>query len=287
VLAQTFTDWELLLMDDGSTDGSLDFACSLDDPRILPISDGLQRGLNVRLNQMVALARGRYFFRMDADDIMRPERVESQIEVLEASGADTVVGSAAYRIGQRSEILGRHRIELHRQFSGFKARHSFIHSTVAARTVWFRSNPYSESFIFHRSEDAELWCRTTKHTSFVNVEKPLLYYREGTLSYQNYLGTTLGILALTREYAGTRAEFLYLMTRELTKLWITSAAVGAGCGDLILRHRCLPVAQKEKAAAERDLERMARQPLPLKSSRLLRREPLFAAPAANDCCETT
>ncbi len=265
VFAQTFTDWELLLVDDGSTDGALDFVKSLVDSRVRSISDGHSRNLNIRLNQMVALARGRFFFRMDADDIMSPRRVARQLEVLTASGENTVVGSAAWSIDEDSKIVGRHRIDLSRQFVGFEARHSFVHPTVAARTDWFLANPYSESFVFHRSQDAELWCRTSKHTTFINIQEPLLYYREGSVSYPNYLGTTLGILALTRTYARTRGEFLWLSAREMAKCWITTAAIGLQKDNFILRRRFVAISPEEKTAGEKDLARVESQELPVGS----------------------
>src|SRR3954454_21211634 len=93
VFAQSFADWELMLCDDGSTDGALEFARSLDDPRIRVINDGRSRGLAPRLNQMVLLARSNYFFRMDADDIMHPDRLLRQLAVLQRSGA--VVGTSS------------------------------------------------------------------------------------------------------------------------------------------------------------------------------------------------
>src|SRR4030066_138114 len=69
IFAQSFQDWELLLLDDGSTDGSLQIAQSIDDPRVRVISDGCNRKLPARLNQIIDLARGQYIARMDADDL--------------------------------------------------------------------------------------------------------------------------------------------------------------------------------------------------------------------------
>ena len=84
IFAQTHTDWELLLVDDGSRDGSLEIAQAVDDARVRVVSDGSNRGLVHRLNQIADLARARHLCRMDADDLMHPRRVEAQLGFLEA-----------------------------------------------------------------------------------------------------------------------------------------------------------------------------------------------------------
>ena len=66
---QTFEDWELIVLDDGSTDSSLSIAGRFGDPRIKVFSDGRNRGIAARLNQAMDLCRGEYFARMDADDV--------------------------------------------------------------------------------------------------------------------------------------------------------------------------------------------------------------------------
>src|SRR5262245_23142215 len=166
VFAQSFTDWELLLMDDGSADGSLELARSLRDPRVRVCSDGFAKSLSVRLNELAGLARGRYFVRMDADDAMHPRRLERQVATLERHAGDVVAGSAAYSIDRDSKVIGM-RPAASRQKLGFSARHSFHHPTVAAPVEWFRRNPYSERSVYSRAEDAELWCRTADCTTFV------------------------------------------------------------------------------------------------------------------------
>src|SRR6266481_9622650 len=98
VFAQTFSNWELILIDDGSSDGSLELASSLRDPRVRVYSDSKGKSLNVRLNELVRLATGNFFVRMDADDAMHPERLQRQVEILEKNSRSTVVGSAAYSI---------------------------------------------------------------------------------------------------------------------------------------------------------------------------------------------
>src|SRR5687768_7329955 len=82
VFAQSFKDWELLLVDDGSTDQSLSIAERVNDPRVKYIHDGNNRGLPCRLNQITESASGRILIRMDADDLMHPTRVERLVHCL-------------------------------------------------------------------------------------------------------------------------------------------------------------------------------------------------------------
>ena len=208
-------------MDDGSSDGSAEWVRHIKDARIRTYCDGQRKNLNVRLNEIVALAQTPYFFRMDADDIMHPDRVCEQYSLLRRHGSDTVVGSGIYSIDSQNNILGQFRPQ-GTQRGGFSARHSFYHPTVAAKTEWFRKNPYSERLTFHRAQDAELWCRTSAFSRFINIEKPLLFYRiVGTVTFEKYLGTSLGIIAIIRERFGENIlTFGSLLTVELAKLWI-------------------------------------------------------------------
>src|SRR4051812_7590490 len=75
VFAQTFEDWELLLCDDGSTDGSLELARSIEDPRVRVLTDGANRGLPARLNELARASTADIVVRMDADDVMLPTRL--------------------------------------------------------------------------------------------------------------------------------------------------------------------------------------------------------------------
>jgi len=220
VFCQTFQDWELILVDDGSTDGSAELAQELNDDRVRVYIDGLHKNLNVRLNEMVALARAPIFVRMDADDVMHPTRLARQYELLASMDSNVVLGSGAYSIDADSTIKGLRKTRTEPR-TGFDVRHTFIHPTVAGRTEWFRRNPYSESFLFHRSQDAELWCRTRAFSTFVVTPEPLLFYREdGPLSFERYLGTALGVIyLLRREYGHKPSVLLPLLTLELAKIF--------------------------------------------------------------------
>ena len=85
LLNQSYSDFELLLCDDGSSDQGLAIAHSFDDPRLVCWSDGRRLRLAARLNECIDRARGRYLARMDADDIAYPDRLERQLIFLETN----------------------------------------------------------------------------------------------------------------------------------------------------------------------------------------------------------
>ena len=87
VLSQTYENWELILVNDGSTDNSLNIAnmYAEEDSRIRVVSDSRNKKLPYRLNQLIEESTGDFIARMDADDIMHPERLEKQLSFLETN----------------------------------------------------------------------------------------------------------------------------------------------------------------------------------------------------------
>ena len=190
VINQTYTNWELILMDDGSTDGSLDIAKHFSDPRVRVISDGANKGLPSRLNEIVALANGDYVARMDGDDIMHPQRIEKQVEYMESHPDVNVLGTAAYVINDSNDIIGVTKPWLitPRRTEDIFIVGSFVHPSVMARKEWFVANPYDPSF--RRMQDLELWIRTLPFSSFNSMKSPLLFYRAVEKNVtQKYLST--------------------------------------------------------------------------------------------------
>jgi glycosyltransferase involved in cell wall biosynthesis len=220
VLHQSYGNWELLLVNDGSDDGSLEIARSFKDSRIRLISHATNRGLACRLNEISILANGEYLFRMDADDIMHPRRIESQLEQLTNSAPNTVIGTAAIEIDEYGQLTRIIRSRGMRR-GGYSARSAFIHPTIAARTAWFRKNPYSEAPIFRRTQDAELWIRSASSSEFILMEEPLLFYRRpGRMSFEKYQWQALALIAIlaTSPNAGGQITRLYHCAWELLKL---------------------------------------------------------------------
>lgn len=193
VVNQTFRDWELYLINDGSTDGSLaimrEFA--LRDTRIKMVDDGQNKGLVARLNQSTAMAAGKYYARMDADDIMYVTRLEEQVTFLEAHPEVDVLGTSIMTIDNHNNIVGSGMS--HGKVSGF------IHPTVMGKSEWFKANAYCDWAL--RAEDMELWCRTSSKSNFWALGKPLLFYREfGVPTVKKYVQTQKTLLRIFSRY---------------------------------------------------------------------------------------
>ncbi|HKQ33129.1 MAG TPA: glycosyltransferase family A protein, partial [Thermodesulfobacteriota bacterium] len=93
ILNQTFRDFEFLIINDGSTDGSREIIKSYKDPRINLVDNESNIGLTASLNRGLSLAGGEYIARQDADDISLPERLEKQISILERNPDIALLGS--------------------------------------------------------------------------------------------------------------------------------------------------------------------------------------------------
>ena len=173
VLRQRFQDFDLILLNDGSTDQSVEVARRyLDAGRTILIDDGRNLGLAPRLNQISAAARGKYLARMDADDVMHPERLQRQLAFLESHPHIDLVGTGIYCVDAQYTVLGRlttPRIRLCHKFSYLR----LFHPTVTGRTTWFCAHPYSNKYL--RCEDQELWLRAGGGTNITHIAEPLLY----------------------------------------------------------------------------------------------------------------
>lgn len=185
VIDQSFTEWVLLLVDDGSTDRSLEIAkaYAAKDERIHVFSDGANKNLGYRLNQIPHLVTTEYLARMDADDIMHPQRIEQQIQTLQNHPSIDVLGTNAYTIDEKGAVVGiRYATTGDQKLVQVEA---FIHPTIVAKTSWFRMHPYDVEAV--RVEDTELWYRTHKTSQFMMLTAPLFFYREfGGNYYSKY-----------------------------------------------------------------------------------------------------
>lgn len=203
VIRQTFKDWVLYLIDDGSIDNSLRIAQKFvdSDKRIILINDGTNKGLVYRLNQIIDIADTPYIGRMDADDIMLPERLERQLEVFENNGNVDIVATAAYTIDMNNNPVGIRDTEK-LDFKNHKSilkKSLLIHPSILVRTQWYKLNQYDKDYF--RAEDFELWCRTFKNTVFFKISEPLMLYREGNVSIRNYTASMITLRKILKKYS--------------------------------------------------------------------------------------
>jgi glycosyltransferase involved in cell wall biosynthesis len=262
VFAQSFTDWELLLVDDGSTDNSLKVARSIDDPRVRVISDGINRGLVHRLNQMIALARAPYFARMDADDLMHPERLARQLDYLRSQPEIDIIGSAVYVIDRQGRPYGI-RGDRPANIATASIRAGFIHPSVMARTEWFRKHPYDADFV--RAEDLELWRRAGVNTGCARLMEPMLFYRE-PLEFQpaKYRISCRTVRKIARRYApdsghiATIAAIVGTYAKEALHLTLARA----GLASTLIRRRNRKCAEFELHRASQTLQQIRRVEVP-------------------------
>src|SRR6516164_1614607 len=132
ILSQSCEDWELLVMEDGSGDGTLEVARSFSDSRISVISDASHKGLVARLNQAVEISLGKYFARMDADDVAYPERFERQVEYLERHPQVDLVGCHMLMFRDGGIAFGcrltpeNHEVICDQPASGFRIAHATL-----------------------------------------------------------------------------------------------------------------------------------------------------------------
>jgi glycosyltransferase involved in cell wall biosynthesis len=179
---QTEPDWELIAIDDGSRDGSADLPRLHDDARIRLIRHSASAGLPRRLNEGVAMARGRYIARMDADDVSFPQRMKAQADFLDQHPDVDLVAASILIIDEEGFPLSIARSPTGHEQIVQRAclRFPMPHPTWMGRTVWFRAHAYDERAV--RAEDQHLLYRTYRQSRFAALTEPLLAYRWARLS---------------------------------------------------------------------------------------------------------
>lgn len=178
VLAQTFLEWECVIFNDGSTDGTQAVLDSYADPRIRVISDR-RRGRGVALNAACAIARGRYLAILDADDTALPDRLAVQVGYLESHpqvgmiGSDIIIRTEVAEECDSIETLPRNDSDIRR---AFPRSNPFCHSSILIRrSVFDRAGGYSNTLPC--SLDYDLYCRVLPHTAVSNLPVPLCVHR--------------------------------------------------------------------------------------------------------------
>ncbi len=189
---QSYDNWELLLCDDGSTDGSLELAQAIGDSRIRIWSDGRRKGLAPRLNECIDRAGGGLIARMDADDISYPDRLARQVSFLASHPEIDVVGCRMLIFGEDGTPLGKRPAPLEHEniVANPSLGFGLAHPTWMARATWYHRYRYDPKAI--RYEDAELLYRAYPNSRFANLADLLYGYREMRGGFQKRLKTRIG-----------------------------------------------------------------------------------------------
>ena len=270
IFAQSLTAWELILVDDGSTDQSLTIAQSIDDPRVrlLP-PDGKNRELGARLNQIAQAARGEYLARMDADDLCHPQRLQRQIEFLQHQPEVDVVGAAACILDLQGYPVKRCPVPASHDDifrSKFKSGVSVVHACVCARTRWCRRWPYTEHNI--RCEDYELWLRTCKDSSFANLSEILYFTNEfESFSLRKYAHSKHTAAKILWQYAakenGTLPAALYVL-QCYGQIGAWALAKNLRLHKRLIARRYSMLTEQEKNETTEILDRIRNTEVPIK-----------------------
>lgn len=189
VLSQTYSNFEFIIFDDGSTDDSLKIIQSYKDPRIRVVWGKGNRKLVPPLNDAMKMAKGKYLARMDSDDISLPIRFEEQIKFLEAHPDVDVCGGFFRTIGSAINLVQSYPIE----DDEIKLAMMFF-CPVANPTAMMRRSTVLEKKIFYNedflyAEDYDFWSRMViAGCRFYNIPEVLLRYRVGHLHIFNEHG---------------------------------------------------------------------------------------------------
>lgn len=177
IISQSFKDWELILINDGSTDNSESIIMQYEDSRIYYIKNTENLQLIKTLNKGIDYCDGQYIARMDADDICLPDRLKQQVDFLDHHPDYLICGTSAIvvdndgvKTGKIHNLTDNNYLQISLLFSP-----SFIHPSMMIRKEILQQNRYDEAY--KHVEDYELWCRIAQQGKIANIGRELLKYR--------------------------------------------------------------------------------------------------------------
>ena len=180
ILKQTFKDFQLIIVDDASTDETEEILTSLTgkDKRIKVINNRYQLGLTKSLNKALKEAKTQYVARMDGDDISLPQRLEEQVNFLDRHPQVGILGTAVHLINDQGKQIGlkRHPLDHKTIYKAILSYCPFIHPTLMfRRSALLTIGDYNQEFLF--AQDYEIALRMLSQFKGANLPQPLLDYR--------------------------------------------------------------------------------------------------------------
>ena len=227
ILAQTFINWELIIIDDGSTDTTTEVIerYANNDSRIRLFSNEVNMQLPASLNKGIGLAKADLVARADADDVNLPERLSKQYDYLREHGDVDVVGTAGYLLDEAGCRVGCYTHPLtHAELEELPfIKIQFFHPSVLIRRRFFdRAGLYNPNY--PRGQDKELWLRGLKAgCRYANLPEKLIEYSTGgyVMSWKSMLRQLFDFLRLAKEmkvergYAQAFVLFVYTAAIKL------------------------------------------------------------------------
>ncbi len=177
LLAQSFKDFELIVVDDGSTDGTATILAAYTDTRLRVLTAEKNAGLIASLNWGVSVARGKYLARLDADDVAMPDRLENQVRYLDQHPEVALLGTGALLIDSAGKALyptyyqqSIAAIPTHLLF-----RNVFIHSSIMVKTEVLRRFPFDPTY--YLAEDYIVWVQIAEMYQVVALQDAWVQHR--------------------------------------------------------------------------------------------------------------
>ncbi len=209
ILAQTFKDFEFIIVDDASTDNSRAIIKSYLDQRIKLFVNENNLGTAGSLNEAIGKSAGEYIARMDADDISLPDRFETQVKFLDENPQIAMVGTWARVIGDKAGLLIAHPTDPAILRSNLIFHASFVHPSVMIRRGFFSNLGFKYDPEFRQGQDYKLWVQMSEKLRLANINKVLIYYR----THRKQTKTT--------DAAGQASNAFSVRREQILKLGIT------------------------------------------------------------------
>lgn len=235
VLRQTFTNFEVLIIDDGSSDNIVQWASELVDTRVKLIKQANQ-GVSAARNAGIARAQGEYVAFLDADDLWEPTKLEKQVRCLEDNPVVGLVHTWMILADEQGKSKGK---LIASNAEGDVWQQLVVRNTILTSSVMVRRCCFENVGVFDCSlrsyEDWELWIRIASRYSFTLIKEPLVLYRQHTSNTSNnWQVMEQGFrLVMEKIFHSAPSELLYLKNQSYgyANLYLAWKALQSGDGD--------------------------------------------------------